>query len=68
MEITLNKLTENGLKYNTAKDLFDQTETEFLGFWVTCQSTKQITSKVKAITNIKSPMDKCILQKFLDLI
>ena len=42
LEITLNKLDKSGLKFNIKKYFFGQTETEYLGFWVTRDSVKPI--------------------------
>ena len=35
LELTLQKLKDNGLKCNIEKSFFRQTKMEYLGFWVT---------------------------------
>ena len=51
LELTLNKLKENGLKFNIEKSLFVQTEIEYLGSWVTRDGIKPMSRKIEAIIN-----------------
>ena len=40
VELTINKMKVNGLKYNIEKSFFKQTEMKYLGFWVTQYGVK----------------------------
>ena len=53
LKLTPNKLKEKGLKFNTEKLFFGQTEMEYLGFWVTRDGPKPINYKIEAITDMK---------------
>ena len=55
LELTLNKLKEEGLKFNIEKSFFRHTKMEYLGFWVTRNDVKPINRKVQAIENMKPP-------------
>ena len=46
-ELTINILNKKGLTYNIEKSLFDQTEMEFLGFWVTRDGVMTTYKKYK---------------------
>ena len=43
----LNKMKKKGLKINTEKSFFRQTEMEYLGFWVKRDGVKPIDKKYK---------------------
>ena len=55
MELTLNKLKEEGLKCNIEKSLFGHTKMKYLGFWIIQNVVKPTNKKIEAITNMKSP-------------
>ena len=46
LELTLQKLKENGLKCNIEKSSFRQTKMEYLGFWVNSTGIRPINKKV----------------------
>jgi hypothetical protein len=48
-------LTDAGLKINTKKSFFGQTELEYLGYWISRQGIQPIAKKVEAIQNIATP-------------
>ena len=58
LELTLQKLKDNGLKCNIKKSFFGQIEMEYLGFWVTRTRIRPINKKVEAIVNMKPPEKK----------
>ena len=53
--MTLNKLKENGLKFNIENSFFGKTEMEYLVLWVTRDGVKPINIKIEAITNMAPP-------------
>ena len=55
LELMLNKLKGKGLKCNIEKIFFEQTEMEYLGFWVTRNDVKSINKSIEAITNMAPP-------------
>ena len=58
LELLLNKMKEKGPKFNIKKTFFEQTEMEYLGFWVTRDGVKPINRKIKVITNMKPPASR----------
>ena len=52
LELTINKLKGGIFKCNIEKSFFGQTEMEYFGFWVTCDSVKSINKKIEAVTNM----------------
>ena len=63
MEITIQKIKYNGLKFNIKKSFFGQTDMEYLGFWVTWTGVQGINKKVEAIVNMTPPNNtkRCVV-------
>ena len=55
LEKVLQKLAEAGLKLNTDIPFFGKTKTEYLGFWVSNQGVRPLSSKVDAVNKIDIP-------------
>ena len=68
LELTLQKLKENGLKCNIKKSLFGKTDMEYLGFWVTWNGIRPINKNVEDIVIIMQPTTKLQLSKFSGLV
>ena len=66
MEPTINKLKENGLKLNTQKSFFGQTEIKYLSSGETRESIRPI-KKLEAIKNMNPPPTKIVVRKLLGL-
>ena len=49
LELTLNKLKEIVRNCIIERSFFEQTQMEYLGFWVTCDGVKPIDKKVETI-------------------
>ena len=64
----LYKLAEAGLKVNTDKSLFGQTETDYLGFWVISQGMRSLSSKVDNIKKINAPSKVHDARRFVGLL
>ena len=45
LKLTRNRPKEKGIKYNTEKSFFRQTEMKYLGFWITRDGVKPINKK-----------------------
>ena len=52
LEQKLQKIKDNGLKYNREKSFFGKTEMEYLGFWVTRTGILPINKKGEAIVKM----------------
>ena len=68
LEQVLSKLREAGLKVNANKSFFGRSETKYLGFWITRQGIRPISSKVEAIRQIAPPKTRKELRHFIGLI
>ena len=51
----INLLIQPKFNVTLKKSLFGKTESEYLGFWVTCDGVKPINRKIEAITNMNPP-------------
>ena len=65
METPLQKIKENGLKCNTERLFFGQTEMEYIGFWVTWDRIRPINKKVESIINMLPPTNRKQVQAFI---
>ena len=68
LELTLQNLKYNGLKCNIKKSLFEKTEKEYLGFWVTKTGTQPINKKVEAIVKLKPPNKSKEVRVFIGIV
>ena len=68
LERVLRKVQEVGLQVNAHKSYFGRSEIEYLGFWVTREGIRPITSKVDAMLNIAPPKTRKQLRRFIGLI
>jgi hypothetical protein len=55
-------------KVNTNKSLFEVSEIEYLGYWITRDGIQPIPKKVKAIQRIAPPTTRKQVQSFIGLI
>ena len=53
---TLSRLKAAGLKVNTKKSFFAQSELECLGYWIAHKGAQPMPDKVKAMLNAQAPM------------
>ena len=65
LELTLNKLKEIGLTYNTENYFFRQTQMKYLGFWVTRYVVKPTNKKIEAIKIVLHQLPKSKFHKFI---
>ena len=65
LELTLQKLKDNRLKFNIKKPSFGQTKMEYLGFWVTRTWIWPINKKVEAIVKMTPPKNKKEMREFI---
>ena len=63
----LQRLAEAGLKLNTEKSFFGQTETEYLGLWVSNNVVRPLSSKVEVIKSIDVLTKVCDVRRFVGL-
>ena len=68
LEQTLQKLKDNGIKFNIEKSSFGQTEMESLGFWVTRIEIRPINKKVESIVNMTPPKNMKQVWAFIGVI
>ena len=58
LEQTLQKLKDNGIKFNIEKSSFGKTEMEYLRFWVARTEIWPINKKVEYVVNMTPPKNK----------
>ena len=68
MDKVLQRLAEVGLKVNIENSFFGQTETEYLGFWVSNNGLRPLSHKVEAIKSIDVPTKLCDVWRFVGLV
>ena len=68
LEIALNRLSKAGLKVNTSKCSFCESELEYLGYWITQNGIKPVSKKVEAITMLAPPTNKKGNKKVIGMI
>ena len=68
LEKFLKKLTEAGLKVNTEKLFYKQTETMYLGLWVINQGVRPLLSKIDAIKKTEAPTKVHDVHRFVGLV
>ena len=68
LELTLQHIKYNGLKFNIEKSFFGQTEMKYPGFWVTRNGIRQINKKVEAIVNMDPPNNTKHVHEFTGLV
>ena len=68
LELTLQKLKDNGLKCNIEKSFFGKTETEYLGFWMTRTGIQPINNKVEATVNMTPPKNTKVVRDFIGIV
>jgi len=64
----LERLQKAGLRVNLNKSAFAKTEFKYLGYWVTQEGMRPLTSKVEAITAMKTPKTLKQLRSFLGMV
>ena len=55
IEQVMTRLSQAGLKINISKSKLARSEVEYLGYYITRQGIRPISSKVKAIINLATP-------------
>ena len=68
LELTLQKLKDNGLKCNIEKSSSGQTEMEYLGFWVTRTGILPINKKEEAIVKMTHPKNMKDVHAFIFIV
>ena len=68
LDKVLQRLAEAGLKVNTEKSFFRRIETEYIGFWVSNNGLRQLSSKVESIKSINVPTKVCDVRRFVGLV
>ena len=68
LETVLNCLQEAGLKVNLCKSFFGKDQLEYLGYIITRDGIKPISSKVDAISKIAVPKNRKQLRKFIGIV
>ena len=68
LEKVLTRLAEAGLKINTSKSKFCQTELDYLGYTINRQGIKPILKKVEAILQIAPPKTRKQLRRFIGMV
>ena len=68
LEKVLTRLVEAGLKINTSKSKFCQTELDYLGYTINRQGIKPILKKVEAILQIAPPKTRKQLRRFIGMV
>ena len=68
LETVLNHLQQAGLKVNLCKSFFGKDQLEYLGYIITRDGIKPITSKVDAISKIAVPKNRKQLRKFIGIV
>ena len=64
----LQKLAEVGLKVNVEKSFFRQTESGYIGIWVSNQGVRPLSSEVVDINKINFPTKLCDVCRFVGLV
>ncbi|XP_022805149.1 techylectin-5B-like [Stylophora pistillata] len=62
------RIRDSGLKLNKKKCRIVVTETTFLGHMITAEGIKPDPKKIEAITNMQTPSNKTVVQRFLGII
>ena len=68
LEQVLSRLSEGGLRVNTAKSSFCSTQLTYLGYIINRQGMSPLPKKVDAILQMKAPSTKRELRKFIGMI
>ena len=68
LDQVLQNMKQNGIKCNTEKSLFGQTQMEYLGFWVTLIGIRLLNKKVETIVNMMPPKNITQVREFVDLV
>ena len=68
LEIVLQRLIQAGLKIHADKSFFGKTELDYLGYHITRNGISPISKKIEAIKNMKPPINRKELRKFIGVI
>ncbi|MGA1256817.1 MAG: pol polyprotein, partial [Candidatus Nanopelagicaceae bacterium] len=68
LERVFARLQRAGLKVNAKKSFFARSELEYLGYWITREGIKPVTSKVEAMLKIAEPKNRRELRSFIGVI
>ena len=68
LDKALQRLVEAGLKVNTEKLFLVRTETEYIGFWVSNNRVRPLSSKVEAIKSIDVKIKVSEVRRFVVLV